>query len=378
VRLIAGGRVVRAIDAPAGLAVPDGTGFRTLSADGSRYRSLTREAAPGVLVETGVDLGDSDARVAELRTRLLLVGLAGVMLVAVLSWWLAGLALAPLGRLRDQAGEVGSTEDLSRRISPGAGPIEIDELTAGINAMLARLEQSARETRQALEATRRFAGDAGHELRTPMTSIRANLGAIRRNPQLDPAELEAALDQMDRESGRMMRLLATLQTLARGDSSASIPSGSVDLPGLLDSAVEDARRRHPDVEWRLDLPEAELTIDGWSDGLRALVDNLLENAAAHGRSAGTVSVALGGDHQRLSLTVDDDGPGVPPDRRQAVFERFERGDATTADGSGLGLALVRQQARVHGGDVVIGESTLGGARFEVSLDPGAGPNKVGQ
>ncbi len=376
VRVVVDGEAVRSLDAPDGLAVPDGPGFSTLSADGSQYRSLAREAGPGVLVETGVDLDESRSRVTELRNRLLLVGLAGVFLVAALGWWLAALALAPLARLRDEAGTVGSTEDLSRRIDPGQAPVEIDDLTAGINAMLARLEASAEETREALEVTRRFAGDAGHELRTPMTSIRANLGAIRRNPDLDQAELEAALDQIDRESGRMMRMLATLQTLARGDSSASMPSEPVNMSELLGSAVEGARRRHPQISWHLALSSREVAIEGWPDGLRAMVDNLLENAAAHGRSGGEVEVALSRQEERLVLTVDDDGSGIPADRRESVFERFERGDATTAEGSGLGLSLVRQQARTHGGDVEVMESPAGGARFEVSIAAAASLNRI--
>jgi signal transduction histidine kinase len=376
VRLIADGRVVRGIDVPAGVAIPAEPGFRTLSVDGSRYRSLTREAAPGVLVETGTDLTESDARIAELRNRLLLVGLVGILLVAALSWWLAGLVLAPLGRLRDQAGAVGSTDDLSRRIDAGTSTVEIEDLTAGINAMLARLESSADQTRRALDATRRFAGDAGHELRTPMTSIRANLGTIRRNPELDPEEMSAALEQIDREAGRMMRMLGTLQALARGDSSESIPAEAVNLSDLLGAAVEDARRRHPVVAWKLELPEDDLEVTGWPDGLRALVDNLIENAAAHGRTGGRVQIASGVEGDVVKLTVDDDGPGVAPDRREAVFERFERGDATTAEGSGLGLALVRQQARLHGGEVSIADSPLGGARFEVSLAAGTRPTRV--
>ncbi len=86
---------------------------------GTDYRSLSREVAPGTLIETGVDLTESQARIEELRDRLLLIGLAGVLLVAALIWWLAGFALRPLARLRDAAGEVGGTEDLSRRIDAG-------------------------------------------------------------------------------------------------------------------------------------------------------------------------------------------------------------------------------------------------------------------
>lgn len=367
VRLISDGEVVRSVDAPADLPVPDGPGLRTLGAGGTSYRSLAREAGPGTLIEIGIDLDESDARIAELRDRLLLIGLAGVLLVAALSWWLADLALRPLGALRDEAGRVSGTDDLSKRVDPGKSPAEIEALTESINAMLGRLEDSAAETERALQATRRFAGDAGHELRTPMTALQANLGAVRRNPDLDPAEREAALAQMDADAARMMRMLETLQTLARGDSAAVLPREQVELTALAGSAVESARRRHPSIGWKLDVPSGEVAVEGWPDGLRAMTDNLLENAARHGREGGEVTVTLSRDRELVLMIVDDDGDGVPPDQRERIFDRFERGGSADADGSGLGLSLVRQQARLHGGEVTVGESPAGGARFRVSL-----------
>ena len=367
VRLIVDGNPESEVDAPDGLSVPDETGLRTVEVAGNEYRSLTREVAPGVVVEVGQDLSEASARIAELRDRLLLVGLAGVLLVAALSWWLAGLALRPLARLRDAAGSVGTTDDLSTRIDPGSSPVEIEELTSSINAMLARLQLSAAETSEALEATRRFAADAGHELRTPMTSLQANLGLIRRNPEIETGERDAALEQMDREAARMMRMLTTLQTLARGDAAAALPREPVELCALVGNAVESAGRRHGDTSWALDTPPGEVEVEGWPDGLRAMVDNLLENAARHGRAGGEVRTTVSAEGGEVRVTVDDDGPGIPAGDREQVFERFRRGDTVGSDGSGLGLSLVRQQARLHGGDVSVGESPAGGASFEVRL-----------
>ncbi len=367
VRLTLDGDVVGELDAAADLPVADGPGLKTIEAGGSEYRVLTRELGPEYLVEIGQDLSDANARVADLRNQLLVIGLIGVLLVAALSWWLAGLTLRPLGRLREAAGRVTTTDDLSTRIEPGNSPSEVEELTESINEMLARLQGSASETRLALEATRRFAGDAGHELRTPMTALQANLGAVRRNPDLDSAERNAALEQMDRDAARMMRMLETLQTLARGDSSAVVPREELDFTSLLASAVESAHRRHPAVSWKLDLPDEQIELEGWADGLRALVDNLLENAGRHGRREGVVAVAASAQNGRIKLTVEDDGDGIAPEDRQRIFERFERGDFAGATGSGLGLSLVRQQAKLHGGEVSVGESDSGGARFTVEL-----------
>lgn len=368
VRLITNGQAVRGVDVPDGLPVTTTVGLRTVEAGGSKFRTLTREVAPGILVEFGVDLGQSEARITELRNRLLLIGLAGVLLVAAFSWWLSGLALRPLARLRDAAGKVSSTDDLSTRVDPGAGPVEIEQLTASINAMLARLETSAAATEEALSATRRFAGDAGHELRTPMTALQANLGAIRRNPDLGPDERAAALEGMERDAERLMRMLGTLQTLARGDSATTLPREPVEMTALAGGAAESARRRHPEITWRVEIPSNEVEATGWPDGLRAMVDNLLENAARHGRPDGAVTLTLTAEGESVSITVDDDGPGIPPDQRDRIFERFERGDAAGAEGSGLGLSLVRQQAKLHGGDVEAGESESGGARFRATIE----------
>jgi two-component system sensor histidine kinase PrrB len=112
--------------------------------------------------------------------------------------------------------------------------------------------------------------------------------------------------------------------------------------------------------------------------LRALIDNVLENAARHGRTGGMVETMLSRRDGAVSLTVDDDGPGVPPDQRERIFERFARGPDSRTDGSGLGLALVRQQARLHGGEVSVSSGPLGGARFEVSLEADQAAGARGQ
>ena len=369
IRLIDGsGDVARAVDVPPALPEPEGPGLRTLEADGEDFRSLTRAIPGGGLLEVGTTLEPAQERVASLRNRLLLLGLLALVLVAALSWWLAGLALRPLRALRDAAGRVSTTRDLSTRLPAEAAPSEVAELSDRLNAMLARLEGSAAQTDDALEATRRFAGDAGHELRTPMTALRANLGALRRNPDLPPEERRALLEDAEREAGRATRLLELLQTLARGDAGAALPREPVDLTALAEAAVDAARGRHASVAWALEAPQRELELAGWPDGLRALVDNLLENAARHGRPEGRVAVALAREGESVVLTVDDDGPGVRPEDRERIFERFSRGEGVSGDsGSGLGLALVRQQAHLHGGGASVEESPLGGARFRVEL-----------
>jgi two-component system, OmpR family, sensor histidine kinase PrrB len=261
---------------------------------------------------------------------------------------------------------VTSTRDLSRRLPEHEAGREVDELAHGVNEMLARLESSAAETERALEATRRFAGDVGHEVRTPLTSMRANIDAVRRNPTMSDDQRRAILDDVAREQDYLVSVLDALQALARGDAAAALPRERVDMAEVLDSAVEAARRRHPAGRIELSAEEGEHPITGWPDGLRLLVDNLIENAIRHGGAR--VAVALERDHGGpLLLTVEDDGPGIPEAQRVLVFERFARGPDATSPGSGLGLALVAQQAQLHGGDVTVGDSPAGGASLRVRL-----------
>ncbi|HEX8065819.1 MAG TPA: HAMP domain-containing sensor histidine kinase [Thermoleophilaceae bacterium] len=369
-RVLQGGRVLAQTgDVPGGLATPSVTGLDTVRADGGRWRTLT--FAPeggrpgGRLVQLGTDLDPVDDRIGEMRTRVIVIALGGVLLAAALARWLAAVALRPLSRLREAAASVSTTRDLSRRLPESGAGAEVDGVAGSVNAMLGRLERSTTELEQALEATRRFAADVGHELRTPLTSIRANFDALARNPRMPDDERRAVVAELEAEQDELVGLLDGLQALARGEAGAALPMEEVDLAELVDAAVEAARRRHPETAVELDGPAGRLPLRGWPDGLRLLADNLVENAARHG--GGTVRVALSARDGAIGLAVDDDGPGVPEDERERIFERFARGSGARAPGSGLGLALVRQQAALHGGAVDVADSPLGGARFAVSL-----------
>jgi signal transduction histidine kinase len=240
------------------------------------------------------------------------------------------------------------------------GPRELRALGASFNAMLARLGRSAADRERALQATRRFAADAGHELRTPMTSIQATLSSLARHPEV-PAERRSrmAADALEQQR-RLVELLDGLQALARGD--ASPEEADVDLAELADTALLAAQGRHPGIAWTSEIPDGAVVVRGWEPGLRSMIDNLLENAARHGGGAVHLTVAGG------VVTVEDDGPGVADADHERIFEPFARGGAAAAPGSGLGLALVAQQAAHHGGSVSVDRSPrLGGARFVVRL-----------
>jgi len=366
-----GGEVVeRTGDVPAAPpAVPERDGLETVDIGGEPWRSLTfTVAAPGrPRLQVLSSLAPVEERVGRIRRLVLLLGLGALALTALAAWGFTTVAVRPLARLRAGAARVSGAEDLSTPLAQDAGPEEVRSLAGALNAMLGRLADSSAATERALEATRRFAADAGHELRTPLTALRANLDTLARNPELTPAQRDALVADMTTEQDRMAHLLEGLQALARGEAAESLPREPVELGDVLDAAVHGARKRHPDVGYELAGRVDEGTVDGWPGGLRLLVDNLLDNAALHGRPGGSVTVGLERADGRLVVRVEDDGPGIPAADRARLLEPFARGEGARADGTGLGLAIVAQQAALHGGELALGDSARGGLAVEVRL-----------
>jgi signal transduction histidine kinase len=330
----------------------------------------------GRQIQIATPLAPVRESINRLSSRVVTGGLAALIGAAVAGWLFGGVALRSLGRLRGTATQVSSTRDLSVRVPVGDGPAEVDELAASLNAMLERLQHSSGETVAALEATRRFAADAGHELRTPLTAMGANLETLRRNPGLAEDERNKILGETIEEQARLVALLTALQSLARADARAGMEHEPVDVGELADAAVEAARRRHPEA--RIDLAEGDaVPIDAWQAGIRLMIDNLIENAVRHG--GGSVDLRVSHlDGGGALVEVDDAGPGVPEEERESIFGRFTRGTTATGEGSGLGLALVAQQAALHGGRVEVGSSDAGGARFTIRLPANPGPESSPQ
>jgi two-component system sensor histidine kinase PrrB len=364
----------RAGDEPDELpAAPDRDGFETVDLAGTPWRSLSVtlaiEGRPRLQVLSS--LAPVEERVDSIRRLVLLLGFSALALTALAAWGFTTLAVRPLARLRAGAARVSGGQDLSTPL-PDDGPEEVRQLAGALNEMLERLGASTAATERALEATRRFAADAGHELRTPLTAMRANLDTLARNPGLPTEQREALVADMTAEQDRMVHLLEGLQALARGEAAESLPREPVELGDVLDAAVHGARKRHPAVRFELAGNVDEGTVDGWEGGLRLIVDNLLDNAALHGRGeGGSVKVGLERDDGRLVVRVEDDGPGIPAAERERLLEPFARGKDARPDGTGLGLAIVAQQAALHGGELQLGDAPGGGLAVEVRLPASA-------
>jgi signal transduction histidine kinase len=354
---------------------PPPLGFDTAAVGGARYRTYAetlRDPGLGGLVrlEVATSLEDLENRRAALRRRLALIGVAVLLVAAAGVWLAADLVLRPLRRLRSATAGIETEGDLERSV-PVRGPAELRALAGSFNAMLGRLARSAEDRNRALDATRRFAADAGHELRTPLTSVQATLSAIARHPDMPAAQRGDLARDALAEQRRLVELLDSLQALARGDA-APLERGDVDLAEVVDASVGAVAARHPGTTVTADAPDEAVAYRGWEPGLRILVANLVENAARHGRDDGRVRVTLrpAVNGRGPSIDVEDDGPGIPEAERERVFEPFHRVDADGAEdrtGSGLGLALVAQQARLHDAEITVGDSALGGALMRVDF-----------
>ena len=347
------------------------SGLRTFTSGGRHYRTYVttlrnRELGGLAKLEITSSLSSLEDRQRALERRLVLVGLVVLVVAGLGVFGAAELILRPLRRLRAVTSSIADDEDLDRRVPADDGPAELRSLAASFNAMLARLGRSAAERERALQATRRFAADAGHELRTPLTSVQAVLDIVRSHPELTDERRSEMLGDAQAEQHRLVALIDGLQALARGDAQ-STAHAPVDLGEIVAVAVDDAQRRHPLTTLRTEAPDAPVIVAGWELGLRVLADNLVENAARHGRDGGEVTVRLtpGGDGHGPVLSVGDDGPGIPADERERIFEPFARAPGTRAPGSGLGLALVAQQVGHHDAAIEVGVSDAGGACFAV-------------
>ncbi|HYY21671.1 MAG TPA: HAMP domain-containing sensor histidine kinase [Thermoleophilaceae bacterium] len=322
-----------------------------------------------------------DATVARVRFFLGMGVLGGTLLALLAGAAVARRAMRPIAGLTQAAREVARTRNPAVTLpKPEAGD-EVADLAHTLEDMLSELGAARAETEAALARQREFVADASHELRTPLTSILANL-------ELLEAEL-AARGETDgaaevagaalRSSRRMRRLVADLLLLARADAGRRSPHRPVDLGEVAREAVAEASALTVDHEVELGGRSGDAVVEGVPDDLHRLALNLVENALIHTPPGTTVRVATRREDGTAVLEVTDDGPGVPAEMRQRVFERFARGDGdaapTARGGSGLGLAIVRAVAEAHGGSVALSQPEGGGARVLVRLPAASRPRQ---
>ncbi|MFJ2442112.1 MULTISPECIES: sensor histidine kinase [unclassified Streptomyces] len=345
----------------------------------------------------GVPLTDVQENLRTLVIVEICVTLAGLTAAGIAGGALVGVALRPLRRVANTATRVSELPLHSGEVAPlvrvpdaEADPrTEVGQVGAALNRMLGHVGSALAARQQSETRVRQFVADAGHELRTPLASIRGYAELTRRGREDTGPDTRYALGRIEAEAERMTGLVEDLLLLARLDAGRPLSYENTDLSPLVVDAVSDAHAAGQDHHWRLELPEPdgpEVSVRGDAPRLHQVLVNLLANARTHTPPGTTVIARVrrvagpdGGGVQvgrsSVLLEVQDDGPGIPPSLLPHVFERFARGDASrsrAAGSTGLGLAIVQAVVTAHGGTVSV-ESVPGRTVFSVCL-PAAPPS----
>jgi two-component system OmpR family sensor kinase len=362
-------------------AVPqDGSGH-AVTVEGVRYRTMATTTSAGVLVVQGQRTNEIDNTVNSMVTWFALLTLLGVGIAGVAGTLLVRRQMRPLYAVAETAREV-STQELSSGDTSIETRVpeeltddetEVGKVGSALNTLLDHIDEALAARHRSEQQVRQFVADASHELRTPLATIHGYAELSRRQltgAGADDAEaLLLALGKVETEANRMTDLVADLLLLARLDSGRPLERQEVDLTRLLLEAVADAQVVAPDHKWQLALPDEPVTVVGDEARLHQVITNLLSNARSHTPAGTTVTVTAASYDDHVSVSVHDDGPGLPPDLVGEAFDRFTRGDSSrtrASGGAGLGLSLVSAIAEAHGGSAAV-TSRPGDTTFMVTL-----------
>jgi len=341
--------------------LPPGT--ETVEVNGVEYRvrTLPVDEPDGVMMSIGIRADSillNRARIPIYTA----AGLLTVLIAALLGWLLAGPAIRPLRRLTEH------TKQLSRgseQMPEVRGVREAEDLSEAMSEMLSRLAAAQRATTNSLQAAQDFAANAAHELRTPLTAMRADLDTLRIH-DLPAEERQEVVADLSRAQRRVETIITALGQLASGQLAQVEDREPIDIADMLDRVARENMRLNADVEIVVEADDDLEPIWGWPSGLRLAVDNLVRNAITHGQATRIVLEARRtGD--MIVIIVDDNGRGLPAEEHKTVLGRFSRGSTAAPGGSGLGLALVAQQATLHRGDIELSDGPLGGLRATLTV-----------
>lgn len=348
---------------------PLAPGTSTVSVNGIDYRVRTVERTQpegDVLVSIGIRVDSILLDRARIPLYLLLGGVA-VLFAAGLGWLLAGPAVRPLRRLTESTRRLGKGDET---LPPVHGIREAEDLSDAMSGMLKRLAAAQKSTTNSLQTAQDFAANATHELRTPLTAMRADLDTLRIHDLPDEERQEVVAD-LSRAQRRVEAIITALGQLASGELARAEDREPIEVADMLERVAQDHMRATSPVEIDVDAEDAG-TIFGWPSGLRLAVDNLVRNAITHGHATRVVLTARRSGDQ-VDIIVDDNGCGLPAEEHRAVLGRFARGSTASTGGSGLGLALVAQQAQLHDGTFALSDGPLGGLRATLTVATRSGP-----
>lgn len=334
-------------------------GFSSVDARGTTYRLFSVTSGKQV-IQVAQDLAARRelARTLALRT----VGPMVVMvpLLMLLVWWVVSTSLAPVTRVQKQI--AAREADSLSEVNAHGLPDEIRPLVQELNLLFQRM-------RQAFDAQKNFVADAAHELRSPLAALKLQVEGLRRAHSDEGRAL--SVNRLSSGIDRATRLVEQLLVLARHQANTVASPGNtlVDISHAARLAMADvataAKARHIDLGL---LQAAPCQVSGQAEALRILFRNILDNAIKYTPMGGQVQLSLRHDADRIVVTIDDSGPGIPEDDRKRVLDRFYRVTGAEGSGSGLGLAIVKAIADFHGADIALSRSSsLGGVCATVTF-----------
>lgn len=334
-------------------------GFADVTQGAVRYRVYSLQT-PLQTIQIAQNMDDRLARARALAARAVLPMVVMAPLLMVILWWIINRSLAPLQRTRAQIA-MREAADLTPLPEDGL-PDEVKPLVQEINLLFVRL-------REAFDSQRAFVANAAHELRSPLTALKLQAQVLERASE--PQAQQQAVARLNQGVDRAIRLMQQLLVLARQESS-SPDAGSrqrLDLCHLLEQAVQEQMPQARSRSITLDCATAQAAwIIGDADALLILLRNLLENALKYTPAHGHVRLQVDVQDGAPCVTIEDSGPGIAPDQRDRMFERFVRGPEPDTTGSGLGLSIARAIALRHGAHLALGQSDqLGGLRVTLSF-----------
>ncbi|MGY4644003.1 ATP-binding protein [Cellulomonas sp. URHB0016] len=368
------------------LALPHDGLPRDVTLDGlGAFRAVAVETGSGDVVATALPTDAVTGTVTQYVVVEVLVAMFALLAAAAAGTLLVRRELRPLDRVAGTAtrvaglpldrGEVVLADRVDARDTDPA--TEVGQVGAALNRLLRHVESALAARQESESQVRQFVADASHELRTPLASIRGYAELVRRLPDDVPASALQAMSRVESESERMTGLVEDMLLLARLDAGRPLAADDVDVAVLAIDAVTDAHAAGPDHRWNLDLPAPDdgpdLVVTGDEDRLRQVLANLVSNARVHTPAGTTVTVRVRRSRDDVVVQVVDDGPGIPPDLRARVFDRFARGEASrvrNGGSTGLGLAIAHAVVTAHGGTLDVACAT--GAETETETQTGTG------
>ena len=343
----------------------------TIIKDKAHFRVLARLLPSGAgSAVAALSLEDVERTLGRLQILFLFIGLLVLLLVGVVSRVAIRLSMKPLTAVEGTA-EAIANGDLSARLPDAKPNSEVGRLTASLNRMLGRIEESFAVQRRSEEKLRRFVADASHELRTPLTAIRGFAELHRQGAISGEEKTRELVGRIENESKRMSTLVEDLLTLARLDQARPIANEAVDVKKVIDDAMQSVKASNPAANISILVPDDEVFIIGDSVKVYQAVLNLAVNAAIHTPEGTPITISLLQRDESVQIKVSDLGPGLTPEQQTRVFERFYRVDQsrtrTGTEGSGLGLSIVQAIMDAHHGSVDI-DSELGrGTTFTLTF-----------